>query len=90
MPPRLGPSGPSDIVPIRMSEEQKREMQQAAARAKLSLSEFIRQSGLFCASPEMLDEMLSRHREKRESDPQMRQYLDERRKKDIRPRRQHK
>jgi hypothetical protein len=41
-----GGPGESDIVAARVSKDQRRKMQQTAAAADLSLSEFVRQSVL--------------------------------------------
>ena len=57
--PRLTPGiGPSGLVTVRIPDEQRQEMEDAAARARLSLSAFIRQSGLWCTAPDVLREML--------------------------------
>lgn len=89
MPPRLGPS-PMDIVPIRMSEEQKSAMQDAADRAQLTLSDYVRKSALWCAEQEVLMQMLREmDAERLRNDPEVRKYLDEQRKTYV-ARRRHK
>ena len=82
--PRLTPGiGPSGLVTVRIPDEQRQAMEDAAARARLSLSAFIRQSGLWWTAPDVLREMLRKDREERErnASPAVMKDLDELRKK---------
>jgi hypothetical protein len=83
---RSGPlrpgGGSSGIATLRMTQEQKAKMEDAATRAEISFSEFVRKSALWFSPPERLNALMADHSHREDTtDPMMKAYRDERRRK---------